>query len=83
MNVRWYTLPQELVKLNIDGVAKDNPSKAACGGVIRNCLGHWLVGFVRNIGVYSAFNAELWGAAEGLELAWASSYRKIILEYDS
>ena len=41
------------------------------------------MGFLKNIGISHAFYAELWGAMEGLELAWNRGYRKVILELGS
>ena len=54
-----------------------------CGGVIRDWMGRWIVGFARNIGYYSAYLAELGGAVEGLVIAWKEGFKKIVLEADS
>ncbi|KAK9104595.1 hypothetical protein Scep_021439 [Stephania cephalantha] len=36
-----------------------------------------------NIGKTSIFGAELWGALQGLQLAWDMSFRQVVLELDN
>ncbi|KAH1073126.1 hypothetical protein J1N35_025454 [Gossypium stocksii] len=55
----------------------------AQGGLIRNQHRMWIVGFSRNIGYYSFLYAELWGALEGLQLAWGLGLKRVILKMDS
>ena len=40
-------------------------------------------GFVNQLGICSPMEAELWGALEGLKLAWGMGMKQIILESDS
>ncbi|KAK8997530.1 hypothetical protein V6N11_012087 [Hibiscus sabdariffa] len=80
---RWQ-LPQEgCCTLKTDGSRVASTGFATCGGVIRNNVGDWLLGFHRKIGVCSVLEAELWGVAEGLRLAWDAGIRVVLLEVDN
>ena len=69
------------VKVNTDGAVRDG--LAAAGGVIRDCTGVWLYGFVHFLGSCSVPMAELWDIISSLRLAWSRGYRRICLETDS
>ncbi|KAL4329123.1 hypothetical protein AHAS_Ahas13G0268600 [Arachis hypogaea] len=60
-NICWECPPEDWMKVNTDGVAKENPGMAGCGGLIRNYQGRWIAGFVANISYCTAYYAELWG----------------------
>ncbi|XP_016178430.1 uncharacterized protein LOC107620837 [Arachis ipaensis] len=81
--IKWYPAPEGWIKVNTDGAAKNNPGKAGCGGLIRNSDGSWVMDFTRNLGVCSAYMAELWGLYLGLEMAWTLGFRKVKIEIDS
>lgn len=70
-------------RVNTDEAAKGNLGKATCDGLLGNGLGHWKVGFSRNIGYCSTHIAGLWGVIERLEITWAQGFRKVILKSDS
>ncbi|XP_028071512.1 uncharacterized protein LOC114273895 [Camellia sinensis] len=82
-------------KLNTDGAAKCPPGSttgagvthptglAARGGVIRDWMGCWVAGFVRNIGVASAMEAECWALRDGLKLAMDLGLSGICVETDA
>ncbi|KAE8661432.1 hypothetical protein F3Y22_tig00113725pilonHSYRG00267 [Hibiscus syriacus] len=42
----------------------------ACGGVIRDEKGEWIMGFHKAIEICSILEAELWGVLEGMKIAW-------------
>lgn len=48
-NVVWNPPGVGWFKLNFDGVTKGNPGMASIGGVIRDCKGNFVVGFVGGI----------------------------------
>ncbi|KAK4273392.1 hypothetical protein QN277_021805 [Acacia crassicarpa] len=54
-----------------------------CGGVVRDCLGNWIVGFAKMISDCQANSAEEWAIVEGLQTVWDLGFRKIILESDA
>ena len=41
------------------------------------------MGFSKNIGYCFAYVVKLWGVVEGLKLAWARGFQRVILELDS
>ncbi|GKV17397.1 hypothetical protein SLEP1_g27912 [Rubroshorea leprosula] len=45
--------------LNIDDSAIGNPREAGCGGLFRDSLDHWTIGYVHKIGIMTTFVAEL------------------------
>jgi ribonuclease HI len=71
------------VKINVDGCSKGNPGVAGAGGIIRDAMGRWIVGFALNIGICTSVSAELWAITNGLKSAWSKGFQKIILESDS
>ncbi|KAK9100199.1 hypothetical protein Scep_023629 [Stephania cephalantha] len=71
------------VKMNTDGAAKGNPGLSSFGGVIRNSIGGWELGFMGKISYASNLVAELWAIREGLQIAWEFGYRHLIVESDS
>ncbi|KAK9081324.1 hypothetical protein Syun_031103 [Stephania yunnanensis] len=81
--IGWHCPPEHWVKVNTDGALKEEPFGASAGGIIRNAYGDWIGGFVVNIGKTSVFGAELWGALQGLQLAWDMGFRQIVLELDN
>ncbi|KAK2373854.1 Polynucleotidyl transferase, ribonuclease H superfamily protein [Trifolium repens] len=54
-----------------------------CGGLIRGNEGAWLGGFAKGLGECRVMVAELWGAFEGLKLAWERGYKKVELQLDA
>ncbi|GKV17362.1 hypothetical protein SLEP1_g27876 [Rubroshorea leprosula] len=53
------------------------------GGLLRDHLGRWMVGFSRSIGWTTSIAAELWAIRDGLEIAAGRGISKIIVETDS
>ncbi|CAK8542653.1 unnamed protein product [Lathyrus sativus] len=53
-----------MVKLNADGVCKDN-NRARCWGIIKDSAGNWVGGFVIPLGWCNTFVAEFWEVFEG------------------
>jgi ribonuclease HI len=78
MMVGWSPPKPMYVKLNIDGAYKVN-QVAGCSGVIRGSHGEWIGGFAKNVGLCSAFVAELWGVLEGLRYIHRLGFNKVEL----
>ncbi|KAJ8746843.1 hypothetical protein K2173_003849 [Erythroxylum novogranatense] len=60
-----------------------NPGLAGCGGVVRDFTGNWVCGFATHLGICTSMVAELNGLLEGLNCAWDSGCRRLIVEMDS
>ncbi|CAL1353630.1 unnamed protein product [Linum trigynum] len=71
------------MKLNLDGASNGNPGLAGAGGVLRDDSGRWISGFVAKVGEASAALAELWAFHYGLDIAWKSGCRALLVESDS
>lgn len=66
VNVSWKPPQQGWVTINTDGAVKESTGSAACGGVVRDADGRWLVGFAKRLSVPNAYMAEkifamIWG----------------------
>ncbi|GKV06468.1 hypothetical protein SLEP1_g18364 [Rubroshorea leprosula] len=83
ISVGWVPPSSGFVKLNSDGSALGNPGMAGAGGLLRDHLGRWIIGFSRNIGWTTSIAAELWAIRDGLEVAISKGLSKIIVEIDS
>jgi ribonuclease HI len=71
------------IKINTDGAAIKNPSRAAVGGIFRNSDGACLGGFSQFIGPADALFAELTAAMNAIELAASKGFSNVWLESDS
>ncbi|KAL4314895.1 hypothetical protein AHAS_Ahas15G0130800 [Arachis hypogaea] len=81
--VRWFPPIEGGLKLNVDGSFVSHSNGAACGGAIRNHLGHFLKEFTCNLGSCSIMQAELWGIIHGLQVTTANNITNIIVESNS
>lgn len=50
IRVGWNSPAEGWVKCNVDGSSRNNDISAACGGIIRDINGRWLVGFSFDLG---------------------------------
>ena len=71
------------MKLNTDGAVNGNPDLVGCGGVVRDDLGQWVIGFSKCIDITSSFAAELWGLMEGLILYCNLNVTSLEIELDA
>ena len=53
------------------------------GGLIRDELGNWVVGFTRKLGRMNSFTAEVWALRDGLLLCHQMNIPAIIVELDA
>ncbi|KAL4359391.1 hypothetical protein AHAS_Ahas08G0072700 [Arachis hypogaea] len=56
---------------------------ASCGGLIRDCQGRMIAGFMMNLKKCSITLAELWGLYAGIKLARELGIGKLLVETDS
>ena len=62
--------PLGRIKINSDGSVLQVDSKAACGGILRDHLGNFVLGYYANLGSCTITFAELWGIYHGLSLVY-------------
>lgn len=82
---RWVSWIPPLLghfKLNTDGLVLVS-GHAAAGGIIREHLGQWVIGFAVNIGITHCFEPELWGLLHGLRLCRSLGFTNLVVELDS
>jgi ribonuclease HI len=81
--VIWHPPLEHWVKCNTDGAA--NNLTSSCAGIFRNHKAEFLCGFAENIGLKSAFMAELCGAIElahnrNLTNLWLESSSSLVVQ---
>nr|KYP50870.1 Putative ribonuclease H protein At1g65750 family [Cajanus cajan] len=82
-HIGWIRPPNNTLKLNCDG-AVDGNAHAACGGVLRDCLGKFIFGFAGKIGTCSVLQAELWAIFHGLRIIKEMNLKgNFLIESDS
>lgn len=67
----WNTPPSNRININLNGAAQENPGLGGASYILRDEQSRWLMGASRNL---DTVGAELWGALQGLILAWDSGY---------
>nr|KYP35209.1 Putative ribonuclease H protein At1g65750 family [Cajanus cajan] len=82
VNVKWSPLEPSWVKLNVDGSFVPQLNAMGFGGVVRNSVGEWKLGFAVGLQSGDSFRAELLAVVEGLELCWKEGCKKVICESD-
>ncbi|KAJ1412309.1 Ribonuclease H-like superfamily, partial [Sesbania bispinosa] len=83
VNLKWEPPPSGWVKVNSDGAFSHTCSIGACGGVVRDDWGHFMVGFAQNLRYCSILETELWGILRSLRIVHQRGWRKVIVEADS
>ena len=81
--VRWTKLLVGWHKLNTDEASCGNPGKVGGGGVIRDCHGIWVKGFLRSIGHTANVMAEWWALRDGLTLVIQLGINQLEVELDA
>ncbi|KAK4260509.1 hypothetical protein QN277_003609 [Acacia crassicarpa] len=78
----WTPPPTNVVRIDVDGSVCHH-LQAACGGVMRDSQGRWLLGFHKNLGLHGVVEAEIYAIWLGLNLANQMGIRKIQIYSDS
>ncbi|XP_028754654.1 uncharacterized protein LOC114714122 [Neltuma alba] len=79
---KWTPPPEGFVRLDTDG-SVNTLKFAACGGIVRNSVGQWLVGFKKKLGFLPSTAAELLALQTGLEICKQQGYSKVMAYTDS
>ncbi|KAK8974618.1 hypothetical protein V6N11_045184 [Hibiscus sabdariffa] len=70
----WFPPAQGCFKMNSDGSKGIEDGMAKYGGLIRDVVGSWVIGFAKAIGVCSVVEAELWGCLHRCSLFLESPF---------
>ncbi|KAL4336757.1 hypothetical protein AHAS_Ahas12G0042100 [Arachis hypogaea] len=81
--IGWEPPTEGWFKLNVDGSVMPPASMASCSGLIRDCQGRMIAGFMMNLGNCSITLAELWDLYAGIKLARELGIGKLLVETDS
>ncbi|XP_031115795.1 uncharacterized protein LOC116019654 [Ipomoea triloba] len=81
--LHWNKLESGWIAVNVDGSSRPSKKKAGCGGILRNHLGDWILGFQLNLGDCSMDIAEARAVLMGLKIAWQRACTNIIIQRDS
>ncbi|KAH0695796.1 hypothetical protein KY289_013278 [Solanum tuberosum] len=81
--ISWRKPPQNILKLNTDGSALNNPGKIGGGGILRDHTGELVYAFTIPLGSGSNNQAETLAASHRIEWCLQHGYKKILLEVDS
>ncbi|KAK4708914.1 hypothetical protein R3W88_029839 [Solanum pinnatisectum] len=83
VQVKWNPPDPGTYKFNLDGAIKNSPGPGGLGGVIRNDLGGWVMGFIEPIPMANPVRAELQAMRRGLSLAVQKNLSPIEINSDS
>jgi ribonuclease HI len=81
--ITWSPPSQHFVKLNFDGVTKNNLGDAGYGRVFRDSNGTILRIYAGNLGISSNNATELWVLLSRVRITKKQAYSKLIIEGDS
>lgn len=77
-NGKWCKPPLGYLKLNVDESFRDG--QAAYGGVLRDCHGMWIWGFVGIVSLSSSLAEELHALNMGLQLFLRKNITRVLVE---
>lgn len=80
--VSWQPPDEGWLKINVDGACDPLSHDIAVGGLIRDHIGNWVLGFYKFLGSGDSFLAEVWGVLLGLQLAVSINASFVWLESD-
>ncbi|KAJ1440044.1 Ribonuclease H domain [Sesbania bispinosa] len=79
--VQWEPPSGDTLALNIDGSVRGN--KAGFGGLVRNNVGKWQLGFFGHLGEKDILFAELTAILRGLHICWEKDFKNVQCWSDS
>lgn len=81
--IKWYPPIALCIKLNVDGAFTPTNSHRGAGGVLRNSIGEWLLGFSCGFHCTSSNQAEFLALKQGLNLAISLGITHLEINSDS
>lgn len=70
VELRWPKPEVGRIALNVDASVHRGRGISSCGGVLFDCNGKWVRGFLGKKNYGNIESAESWAILEGLEFAW-------------
>lgn len=83
INVVQQPPPEGWVNWNVDGFVALHGSNVSCGGVLRNWVSAWLLGFLCNLGSTDVLSSELWAIFFCFGDVLEPCHLRVILDCDS
>lgn len=74
--------PHSWTTLNVDAAFQSHLKPSGVGGVFRNNIGRWILGFTKNTFARDLLLAELKGIREGLSIALDHGFKKLVFFSD-
>lgn len=81
--IRWIPPFTAGDKLNTDGCLYESNRKVGFGGLFRDHVGMWLLGYYGKLNCNSRLETELWGIYRGLTIMLEKGYSNVQIESDS
>lgn len=81
--IKWKPPNPQILKPNIDRLAKVNQGTRGIGGVFRNVHGDWVIGFIKHLIRTSSLEVEMLALWLGLQLAIKRGFLRLEIETDS
>ncbi|KAK4721359.1 hypothetical protein R3W88_011592 [Solanum pinnatisectum] len=81
--VKWKPPHRETYKLNIDRAAISNPGASGIGGIFRDHVGHWILGFSESTPKTNHVMVELQALQRGLQIGVEHKLTPFTINIDS
>ncbi|XP_058228002.1 uncharacterized protein LOC131336237 [Rhododendron vialii] len=82
-DTHWTNPSAGNVKLNTDGCWYESNGTGGFGGLFRNHMGDWIMGYYGKRSFHSSLEAELWSIYKGLEVILERKLENVKIESDS
>ncbi|KAH0658744.1 hypothetical protein KY289_027492 [Solanum tuberosum] len=83
IKVKWEPPDPNTFKLNIDASVKNSPGPGGLGGLVRNHLGYWIIGFFEHTPLTNPIRAKLLAIRRGLQIVVDHNLTPIEINTDS
>lgn len=82
-DVRWQKPKVRFIALNIDASVSRIRRTFVCGGILRDCAGNWVGGFMSKKEYGAVDFMQSWAVLEGLEFAWSRGIQYLEIQTDA
>lgn len=71
------------IKLNTDGCFYEFNKTSGFGGIFKDCLGSWMLGYYGKANCTSSLEVEIWALYLGLTIILEKELSNVTIEFDS